>query len=53
MPEIKDLLLEVGFSKVNTYWEGTTDDGEGDGDFFLADKGEDCDSWVSYIAALK
>jgi SAM-dependent methyltransferase len=53
IPELKDLLLEAGFKKVHTYWEGTTEDGEGDGEFFRADKGEDCDSWVSYLVALK
>jgi hypothetical protein len=53
IPELKDLLLEAGFKDVKTYWEGTTEDGEGDGNFYIADKGEDCDSWVSYLAAYK
>jgi SAM-dependent methyltransferase len=53
VPEVKDLMEDVGFRKVVTYWEGTTDDGDGDGNFQIADQGEDCESWVSYIAALK
>jgi SAM-dependent methyltransferase len=53
VPELKDALLDAGFSEVKTYWEGTTDDGEGDGNFHLAEKGEVCESWVAYLAALK
>jgi SAM-dependent methyltransferase len=53
VPELKDLLLEAGFAKVNMYWEGTTDEGEGDGDYKLADKGEPCESFVTYLVALK
>lgn len=53
VPELKDILLDAGFSKVNTYWEGTTEDGEGDGDYQIAESGDECESWVSYITALK
>ena len=53
LPELKDLLLEVGFSKVDILWEGSTEDGEGDGNFVAVEKGEDCDAWVAYLAAYK
>lgn len=53
VPELKDLLLECGFSKVNLYWEGVDDEGGGDGDFQIAEKGDDCESWICYLAALK
>jgi SAM-dependent methyltransferase len=53
IPELREILEEAGFLKTFVYWEGTTDDGEGDGDFKQVDKGEDCESWVSYIAAVK
>lgn len=53
IPEIKEILLEAGFKKVHVYWEGTTDDGEGDGNFVRVDKGEECEAWISYIAAEK
>ena len=53
IPELKDILEEVGFKKVNTYWEGTDEDGEGDGEFVLVDEGEDCESWVAYLACEK
>lgn len=53
VPELRDALLDAGFSQVKTYWEGTTEDGEGNGEFFLAEHGEVCQSWVAYISALK
>lgn len=53
IPEIKDILLEVGFKDVYVYWEGTDEDGEGDGEFKGVAKGEDCDSWIAYIVAEK
>jgi hypothetical protein len=52
MPELRDILIEAGFSKTVAYWEGSDDDGGGDGNFVPADDGENCDAWVSYIAAL-
>ena len=53
VPEIKDALLDAGFSKVNLYWEGVSENGSGDGEFFIAEKGDECESWVTYLAALK
>lgn len=52
MPEIRDLLIEAGFSKTVVYWEGDGEDGSGDGIFTPAEDAENCDAWVSYIAAL-
>lgn len=51
IPEIKDILLDAGFKNVHIYWEGTDEDGEGDGEFKKVTKGEDCESWVAYIVA--
>ncbi len=54
LPEIQDLLTEVGFRKVLVYWEGT-DEGsqEGNGEFELSTEGDDAESWIAYIAAFK
>ena len=52
--ELKDLLEEAGFSKVITYWEGDDEeDGTGNGEFFETNSAENCDAWVTYIAATK
>jgi SAM-dependent methyltransferase len=53
IPELRDLLEEVGFKKSHVYWEGTTKKGEGDGVFTRTEKGEACLSWIAYIAAEK
>lgn len=52
IPEIKDIMLEVGFKDVVVMWEGTDEDGEGDGVFRPVKAGEDCESWISYIVGL-
>lgn len=53
MGELHDLLAEAGFSKTISYWEGEDEDGDGNGEFFQAQEVENCESWVTYIAALK
>ena len=42
-------MLEAGFSRVDVYWEGATDEGEGDGDFVLTDTAEEEQSWIAYV----
>ncbi|MBI2601753.1 MAG: class I SAM-dependent methyltransferase [Deltaproteobacteria bacterium] len=53
IPELRELLEEVGFRKSTVYWEGSDDDGEGDGVFTPSEEGEDCEAWVAYIVAEK
>lgn len=55
MPELKDLLLDIGFKEVHSYFEGSDEDDpeEGNGIFELDDKGENIDAWIAYIVAHK
>lgn len=53
IPELRDILEEVGFKKTHVYWEGTTKKGTGDGIFTRTEKGEACLSWIAYIVAEK
>ncbi len=54
LPEIQDLLTEIGFRKVNVYWEGTDEDTqEGDGNFEINREGDDAESWIAYVVAFK
>lgn len=53
IPEIRDLMSEVGFKKTHVYWEGTQKDGSGNGVFTRTEKGESCESWIAYIVAEK
>jgi len=49
--EVRDALLESGFSAVDVYWEGSDEDGEGDGVFEKSVEGDDSPAWVAYIVA--
>lgn len=54
LPEVKDVLLEAGFASVDTYWEGTDEDGEsGNGIYRKSKTGENCMAWVTYLVAYK
>ncbi len=54
MPELVDLLREAGFRRIDTYWEGTSPDGEnGNGIFRRRLRGENCPAWVSYLVAYR
>ncbi|MBT3017750.1 MAG: class I SAM-dependent methyltransferase [Candidatus Thiodiazotropha endolucinida] len=53
LPEIHELLNEVGFSKVTFYWQGFDDDGEPDGVFLPVREGEADAGWICYITAEK
>lgn len=54
MAELKDILLEAGFSKTIGYWEEDDEDDEsGNGVFYPSEDEENCDAWVTYIGALK
>ena len=53
VPELRELMEDVGFTDTHVYWEGTTDDGEGDGEFKSVSQGEDCESWIAYIVGEK
>ncbi len=51
--EIRELLAEAGFTRSTVYWEGSDEDGEGNGIFRPSTKGEVCAGWVSYLIAEK
>ncbi|MEE8464043.1 MAG: class I SAM-dependent methyltransferase [Gammaproteobacteria bacterium] len=51
VPEVRELLAEAGFSSSTVYWEGTDEDGDGDGVFTPVEKGEADEAFVSYILA--
>ena len=53
LPEILELLTEAGFRNPTVYWEGTDEDGEGDGVFTPEARGEADAGWIAYIVAEK
>ncbi len=53
LPEVKDLLLEAGFRRVDVYWEGTTRSGKGDGKWRKVTRADNDPAWVAYLVAVK
>ena len=54
LPEIRELLLEAGFSTATIYWEGTDEEtGEGDGIYSPAETGDADAGWICYIVARR
>jgi len=54
LPEIKEVLEEAGFDKVDIYWEGTDEENnEGNGIYEPAVRGDADPGWVCYIVAQK
>ncbi|MDH3637238.1 MAG: class I SAM-dependent methyltransferase [Gammaproteobacteria bacterium] len=54
LTELKDILANAGFSRIDCYWEGTDEDGEsGNGVFTREERGEHCLSYVAYLVARK
>jgi hypothetical protein len=52
LPEITEMLSEAGF-KAEVYWEGTGEDGEGNGIYEPTSEGEADPGWIAYIVAQK
>ncbi|MEN8214385.1 MAG: class I SAM-dependent methyltransferase [Pseudomonadota bacterium] len=53
LPEIRELLLECGFSRVTTWWQGFDEDGEGDGVFKQVTTADADAGWICYLVAEK
>jgi hypothetical protein len=51
LAELQDCLRDAGFGTVEVYWEGTTEDGGGDGNFKPSRKGDACLGWIAYLSA--
>jgi len=54
LPELRELLLEAGYSRVTVYWEDTDEEtGEGNGNFSPVTVGDADPSWVCFLVAEK
>ena len=53
LPELQEILTEAGFRRSTVYWQGTDEDGEGDGEFEPATLGEPDAAWIAYLVAEK
>jgi SAM-dependent methyltransferase len=53
LPEIRELLLEAGFSRVTIYWEDADENGEGSGVYRPKKAVVNEAGWIAYILAEK
>jgi len=53
LPELREILIEAGFSKVRVYWEGDDGEGGGNGEFKEHATGEADPAWIAYLVAEK
>jgi len=53
LPEIREILLEAGFSNVTFYWQGWDENDEPDGNFQPATSAEADPGWICMISAEK
>ncbi|RMH26621.1 MAG: class I SAM-dependent methyltransferase [Planctomycetota bacterium] len=51
LPELKELLLEAGFTEVQFWWEGADEDGDGNGVFERVERGDADAGWICYLIA--
>lgn len=51
LPEITEMLAEAGFRRSTVWWEGSTEEGEGNGEFTPEEKGEADSAWIAYVVA--
>ncbi|MEK7704676.1 MAG: class I SAM-dependent methyltransferase, partial [Myxococcota bacterium] len=53
LPELRDLLQEAGYSRVDVYWEGDDGKGGGNGIFRKVVRAENEASWIAYVVAWR
>ena len=53
LAELRDIMIDAGFERADTYWEGTDKDGEGDGVFKKKASAENEETWIAYLVAWK
>ena len=53
LPELRDLLEEVGFARVEVYWEGSDARGHGNGVFRKVARADNEQAWIAYVLAWR
>jgi SAM-dependent methyltransferase len=53
IPELRELLSEAGFGKVEIWWEGVDEDGDGSGEYHPTEREENQESWLVYVVATR
>ena len=51
LPELRELLIEAGFSKTAVLWEGADENGDGNGEFEEVAEGSADETWIAYLVS--
>jgi SAM-dependent methyltransferase len=52
LPELRDLLLEAGFSRTTCFWEQADENGDGSDVYNMVEHGDNDYSYISYLCGL-
>ena len=52
IPELKDLMIECGFKKVQVYWEEEDKNGDGTGEYVAMDSGDNAHAWIAFVVGI-
>lgn len=53
IPEVREMLLDAGFSQVDVWWDPVEGDGKGDDWYRKTEEEENQEGWLVYIVATK
>jgi hypothetical protein len=53
IPEVRECLLEAGFSRVDVYWDPVEGDPKGDEYYRITEEEENQEGWLVYLVAVK
>lgn len=53
IPELRDLMFEVGFKDVQTYWEDPGKNGEGTDEYVKTEVGDNAYAWIAFVVGIK
>ena len=54
LPELREILREVGFAQTLVYWQGWDErEEDGDGEFVAVQSAEADAGWICYLSATK
>lgn len=53
IPEVRDALLEAGFSRTAVYWEKEDKRGRGTGEYERAENGDNSHAWIAQVVGVR
>lgn len=51
--EIREILMDAGFTKTHVFWETTDGRGKGTGEYAPMEKGDTAHAWIAYVAGIR